>query len=365
MKMVCAGPVSCVTVTADGAYCIAGIAEKIHVWQVATGNLLCVLTHHYQNLTCLRCTDDDSCVVSGGEDSLVVVWSLLSVLSRTSDQTMTQEPLYVWTGHSLPVTDIYVGVGGRRARVVSSSLDQTCKLWDLSSGSLLLTVMFDSSITSVAMDTPEYRLFAGSNSGTVYSVNLFSQPVKTERHISSSEVDKNVTQFQGHSKQVTCLAVSLDGSLLFSGSHDTKVKVWDISSGQCLRSIDHKGAVTNIISMLAPNTMFTHNHKPSLPIQPFKRHLYTEETRGENSDGTVGMDTVDVRISHTAQLEDRVRVTSEEWKQLLAEEKMNTGDEINLEEKVSLLKQEVAKLQKVNRELYDFTLSHLKKSSVT
>lgn len=42
---------------------------------------------------------------------------------------------------------------------------------------------------------------------------------------------------------------------------------------------------------------------------------------------------------------------------------MSAGDEMDLEENVSLLKQEVAKLQKVNRELYDFALSHLTKNT--
>lgn len=43
------------------------------------------------------------------------------------------------------------------------------------------------------------------------------------------------------SKQVTCMAVSVDGSLLVTGSHDCDVRIWDIRSKQCIRTITHKG----------------------------------------------------------------------------------------------------------------------------
>jgi len=42
-------------------------------------------------------------------------------------------------------------------------------------------------------------------------------------------------------KQVTCLCVSMDGSNLVSGSDDCSVKIWDIFSGQCIKTLDHKG----------------------------------------------------------------------------------------------------------------------------
>lgn len=47
-------------------------------------------------------------------------------------------------------------------------------------------------------------------------------------------------------KQVTCLCVTMDGCQLVSGSHDHKVKIWDIFSGQCLRTIEHKGSSMHI-----------------------------------------------------------------------------------------------------------------------
>lgn len=41
--------------------------------------------------------------------------------------------------------------------------------------------------------------------------------------------------------QVTCLSVSTDGSVLLSGSHDETVRLWDIQSRQCIRTVTLKG----------------------------------------------------------------------------------------------------------------------------
>ena len=35
---------------------------------------------------------------------------------------------YTWSDHALPVTDIHCGCGGMRGHVITSSLDQTCKV---------------------------------------------------------------------------------------------------------------------------------------------------------------------------------------------------------------------------------------------
>lgn len=57
-----------------------------------------------------------------------------------------------------------------------------------------------------------------------------------------------------HSRnQVTCLSVSTDGSLLLSGSHDETVRLWDIQSKQCLKTMNHKGRHALISDPLLPS----------------------------------------------------------------------------------------------------------------
>ena len=59
-----------------------------YLFQVSTGNLLAILSRHYQDLTCLRFTDDSSHFISGGKDNLALVWSL----ARYSPLSLTHPP---------------------------------------------------------------------------------------------------------------------------------------------------------------------------------------------------------------------------------------------------------------------------------
>ena len=56
------------------------------------------------------------------------------ILSGSSNSVGTSDEIrtlrYTWSDHALPVTDIHCGCGGMRGHVITSSLDQTCKVND-------------------------------------------------------------------------------------------------------------------------------------------------------------------------------------------------------------------------------------------
>uniref|UniRef100_A0A8C7M7X9 WD repeat domain 18 n=1 Tax=Oncorhynchus kisutch TaxID=8019 RepID=A0A8C7M7X9_ONCKI len=238
-KIVCPGIVTCLTASPNGLYLVAGIADAIYLWEVSSGNLLAILSRHYQDLTCLRFSDDSSHFISGGKDNLALVWSLASVVQL--DPSHTPEPRHVLSRHSLPITDIHCGLMGPQARVATASLDQTVKLWELSSGEMLLSVLFDVGIMSVTLDPCEYYLFCGGSDGGIFQVSLCSQSLSRDKTFQSDNEGNQV--FKGHRNLVTCVSVSMDGTLLLSGSHDETIRLWDIQSKQSVRSINHKGFI--------------------------------------------------------------------------------------------------------------------------
>ncbi|EDO39035.1 predicted protein, partial [Nematostella vectensis] len=267
MKMICPGRISAVTCSPDGNYCVAACGEKIYVWQVGTGRLHAVIARHYQRVTCLVFTDDGTHLISGGDDNMVIIWSMADL---SSEQSLI--PTYTWSDHALPVTDIHCSSGGSRARVFTSSLDQTCKafLYSLASGDLLCSFVFDCSITAIVTDPAEYNLFAGASNGRIYQIMLYNPGFKQENHITN----EGALNFTGHSKQVTSLAVTMDGTVLLSGSNDNTARVWHIQSRQSIRTLTHKGAVTNVQIIRRP-VNFTDPLSRNLwpPLQPFKRHM--------------------------------------------------------------------------------------------
>uniref|UniRef100_A0A4W5N9W1 WD repeat-containing protein 18 n=1 Tax=Hucho hucho TaxID=62062 RepID=A0A4W5N9W1_9TELE len=238
---------------------------------VSTGNLLAILNRHYQDLTC--------------KDNLALVWSLVRY-----------KQLLHWI---------------------------LLSLWELSSGEMLLSVLFDVGIMSVTLDPCEYYLFCGGSDGGIFQVSLCSQ---------GNQV------FKGHRKLVTCLSVSMDGTLLLSGSHDETIRLWDIQSKQSIRSINHKGPVTNARIIPAPANMFLPDSRPGIPLPRFSWHLNPLE-QGEGTE-TGG---VCLRLApHT------------QWV---------FGDGENTKVRVSVLEEEVRTLKKVNKDLYDFSTQLLTKPS--
>ncbi|XP_062280880.1 WD repeat-containing protein 18-like [Scomber scombrus] len=127
-KLVCPGVVTCLTTSPDGLFLAAGVSEAVYLWEVSTGKLLSVLSRHYQDVTCLKFTDDSSHFVSGAKDNLALVWSLCSVIQL--DLNQTAEPRHILSRHSLPITDLHCGLMGAQARVATASLDQTVKVYN-------------------------------------------------------------------------------------------------------------------------------------------------------------------------------------------------------------------------------------------
>ncbi|XP_020030714.1 WD repeat-containing protein 18 isoform X2 [Castor canadensis] len=348
-KIMCPGPVTCLTTAPNGLYVLAGIAESIYLWEVSTGNLLVILSRHYQDVSCLKFTGDSSHFISGGKDCLVLAWSLCSVLQM--DPSRILAPRHVWSRHTLPITDLHCGFGGPLARVATASLDQTVKLWEISSGELLLSVLFDVGIMAVTMDLAEHHMFCGGSDGSVFQVDLFSWPGQKERNF---QPDQDVGKvFRGHRNQVTCLSVSTDGSVLLSGSHDETVRLWDVQSKQCIRTVTLKGPVTNATIMLAPVSMLSSDFRPSLPLPHFNKHLLGAEHGDESRHGgltlRLGLHQQGSEPSYQERLEQLQAVICNTM------EKNVLGGQDQLRVRVTELEDEVCNLRKINRDLFDFS----------
>ncbi|XP_061592974.1 WD repeat-containing protein 18 [Cololabis saira] len=353
-KIVCPGVVTCLTASPDGSFLAAGVSEAVYLWEVSSGRLVAVLSRHYQDVTCMKFTDESSHFVSGGKDNLALVWSLSSVVQL--DLNHSPEPRHVLSRHSLPITDLHCGMMGPQARIVTASLDQTVKVWELSSGELLLSILFDVEIMSVTCDPCEFFLFCGGSDGNIFQVSLCSQNLSRDKSFQSESEGNQV--FKGHRTLVTCLSVSMDGTLLLSGSHDETVRLWDIQSKQSIRCLAHKGPVTNAVIMPAPANMFLPDSRPAIPLPRFSRHLHTSDGDG----GEAGE--VCVRPARCSQVEhDTYLQKAEKLYSLMTavSDKSVLGDGENTKVRIAELEEEVQNLKKVNKDLYEFSTQLLTK----
>ncbi|KAL5158459.1 Zinc finger CCCH domain-containing protein 48 [Glycine soja] len=181
-----------------------------------------------------------------------------------STVTKLQEHKKVITGIALPVGS---------DKLYSGSTDGTVRIWDCHTGQCAKVINLGAEVTSLisegswifvglqnavkawniqtmsefTLDGPKGRvramtvgnntLFAGAEDGVIFAWR------------GSSKADSPfelVASLTGHTKAVVCLAVGC--KMLYSGSMDQSIKVWDMDTLQCTMTLnDHTDAVTSLI----------------------------------------------------------------------------------------------------------------------
>lgn len=339
VKFVLPGKVSVLTV--NGEYLIAGIKENIYIWQIATGKMLTMLSKHYQPVNCIKFIDDGSHFVSGGEDGQVIIWNLSSAIGDRY-RVESIEPLHTFSDHALPVTDLWIGHGGLAALLATVSKDRTCKIYDIASGVMLVSFVFQEMITAVTIDRLETGLFIGTSLGNIYHHRIQPPPRTREYHI--TDEDKINNKFAGHSKAITCLATTLDEQTLISGSEDCNVMTWNIQSRSILKTLPHKGAITNIRLITTPQVMFNREIKLELITKNFQRMI---SSAGDDGDAN---EVIEIIHSHDI-CDENLSIGRNNYSTNVPNVTASPSSKKN---EIGELRREVEKLKQINKELFDF-----------
>jgi WD40 repeat protein len=130
------------------------------------------------------------------------------------------------------VTGIYFTKG----RVFSVSRDKTFQWADQRTGNMVANYTFTAWCTSLQFDQLTEHAFIGDYSGQITMLKIGPDNLTC------------VTTFKGHSGSIRCLLWEPSTSLLFSGSFDSNVCVWDIGGkkGTVFELQGHKGKVTGL-----------------------------------------------------------------------------------------------------------------------
>ncbi|KAG5326946.1 WDR18 protein, partial [Acromyrmex heyeri] len=335
------GKVNALTCTPNGSYLIASVGEKLFIWQTCNGRLLVNLTRHYQTVSCLATTKDGSLFASAGEDGLVFVWSLYSALNDARCS-----PVHAFSNHSLPVRDLHFGHGDARARLYTISLDRTANIYELGSGALLVSLVFDAPLTAVTVNVRESQLFVGCTTGEIFQCNLHEPPRGVEHHVTVSSCEESA-MFQAHKSNVTALSVSVDCRTLLSGSTDGAVHVWDIASRQVLRTLKHKGPVTAAFFAKGFDNFRASVLKPRLQVQNLQR---TSDDGGRES---------------VVEVVSRGRNSAEilNFESYIEGSSDSRGSD-QMSKKLDDLQKEINKLKKINAAIYQYGVTHILKKIV-
>ncbi|TIC35312.1 WD40 repeat-like protein [Wallemia mellicola] len=211
--------VCCVRFSADGRFLATGCNKTAQIYDTKTGAKTCVLADDnvpikgdlYIRSVCF--SPDAKYLATGAEDKQIRVWDIAKRKIKS-----------LFTGHKQEIYSLDFSSDGKF--IASGSGDKTARLWDVETNTCLHTFNIediimcdtgpiDSGVTSVAI-SPDGRMVAAGSLDTKVRV----WDVKTGQQLE---------RLTGHKDSVYSVAFAPDGQSLVSGSLDRTLKIWDLS----------------------------------------------------------------------------------------------------------------------------------------
>ncbi|CAL8122344.1 unnamed protein product [Orchesella dallaii] len=283
-RILCSGKPGPMCISPDGNFLAVAVEEKISIWQAATGRIVTVINSaHYRPVTALKFNDDGTYLISGAQDGMVLAWQFLVLVAGVSSV-----PFHSWSDHTLAITGIHVGMGGRKAAVFTVGQDRSLKIYSLINGSLLLSVGFPMPLTYVVADAAETAVYAGGADGSIYQMKLGSPPRSIEHHVATESVTDFI--FRKHNHSITALAISADGYHLASGDESGTIHIWDLYSRQAVKSIGNsKTRITNLVFWIGNPDGTRSGKKPTIVFPEVPKLIESNEDERQDKEKLVAV----------------------------------------------------------------------------
>lgn len=175
-------------------------------WQRQTHLALTTFRGHLAGVTSVAFSPDSQRIVTGSLDQTAKVWEIAS-----------GRELFTLTGHGDVILSVAFSPDG--LRIVTGSDDQTAKVWDAANGKELFMLKgHNYGISSVAFSADGQRIVTGSDDKTA--------------KVWEADSGKELLTLRGHTNRISSVAFSPDGQRIVSGSRDKAAKVWDAANGK-------------------------------------------------------------------------------------------------------------------------------------
>ncbi|MEO1347959.1 MAG: NB-ARC domain-containing protein [Cyanobacteria bacterium J06635_15] len=189
-----------------------GLDQTIRLWDVKTNQRLHTWHGHTNCIRSVAFHPDGETLASGGDDAIARVW-----------ETQTGTSIHTLKGHSSGLWTLAYSPDGQT--LATAGFDQTVRLWDAQTGQAQASLGGDAGWVHAIAFHPNSQLLA---SGHI-------QPVI---HLWDCHTKQCVTTLEGHTDQVWSVAFSPDGQYLASAGADQTVRLWQVETGTCTGSLN-------------------------------------------------------------------------------------------------------------------------------
>ena len=212
--------VYCLKQLSHGRLASGSFDATVKVWQVDTGRLVRTLAGHPGSVYALEAIAHNK--LASGSFAEIRLWNwdngeLIATLRGHRHHHFV---------NALELID-----APPQALLASSSYDGIVSVWRLEEQSprcvSTICAHYDDSVSALAC------LSSGGDSGRVTVANAADDGAINVWQVNGSNREP-LFSFRGHSSPVTAIAVDADAQLLVSGAVGDSIRVWNVSSGQCL-----------------------------------------------------------------------------------------------------------------------------------
>ena len=260
------GSVNDVAVSADGYHAITGGSDnKAILWDIKSGEALHSFEGHTNRITAVAIAEESSKALTASGDGTMRLWDTahegkaLSVMTQKAGAILTadissdgrfvlsgseESEVVLWDtnsgravrslkGHSGSIESVTFSFDGRYA--ISGSSDRTARIWELASGKCLRVLSGHiTKVNAAKLFVNAKRAITGAEDGSVI--------------VWSTGDAKTINTFDESSAPVTALDISLDGKYFLSADKNRAVRLWSIETGRNLRVFEgHTQQVNSVV----------------------------------------------------------------------------------------------------------------------
>ncbi|MBN2559618.1 MAG: protein kinase [Phycisphaerae bacterium] len=258
-----------VCLSLDGRWALSGSADRtLKLWEVSSGRCVRTFEGHQSDVTSVCLGSGNRLALSGGNDRTLRLWDVSS-----------GRCLRTFDGHTDNVNAVSVSSDGRR--VLSGSADKTLKLWNVqgsgSSFAAQLHVARPTTSEVASAVSTQYRSLIDDTEKAYQRSDFLSAPrslrqaralpgcsrradavdrwMSLYRHLPKAGLQGGWEErsFEGHADWLSSVCLSSDGRWALSGSADQTLRLWEVSSGRCVRTFEGYGDRVNSVCLSSDN----------------------------------------------------------------------------------------------------------------